>query len=104
VLGSIRVPGVYQVEPTATAVQVLARAGGTVGFEELPRIQILKQDGARYDISPEQSLGAMDLQNGDALIVQDYSWFLRNQRRITVAAAVASILVSVVTVIIVVGK
>jgi protein involved in polysaccharide export with SLBB domain len=101
VLGAIRAPGVYQVEPTATAIQVIARAGGTLGSEELPRIQLLRQDGARYDLSPEQSLGGFDIRNGDALLVQDRSWFLRNQRRIGVASAVASIIVSIVTVIIV---
>jgi polysaccharide export outer membrane protein len=101
VLGAIRAPGVYQVEPTATAIQLIARAGGTMGSEELPRIQLLRQDGARYDLSPEQSLGGFDIRNGDALLVQDRSWFLRNQRRIGVASAVASIIVSVVTVIIV---
>lgn len=104
ILGSVRAPGVYQVEPTATAVQVLARAGGTMGSEELPRIQLVRHDGGRYDISPEESLGALDLRTGDALLVQDASWFVRNQRRVTVVASVASIVVSVVTLIIVVGK
>jgi protein involved in polysaccharide export with SLBB domain len=101
VLGAIRVPGVYQVEPTATAIQVIARAGGTLGSEEIPRIQLLRQDGARYDLSPEQSLGGFDIRNGDALFVQDRSWFVRNQRRISVISSVASIIVSIVTVIIV---
>ena len=101
VLGAVRGPGVYQVEPTATAVQVIARAGGTLGSEELPRIQLLRHDGARYDISPEQSLGGFDLRNGDALLVQDRSWLVRNQRRIIVISAVSSIIVSVVTMIIV---
>ena len=101
VLGAVRAPGVYQVEPTATAIQLIARAGGTLGSEELPRIQLLRHDGAVYDLSPEQSLGAFDIRNGDAILVQDRSWFLRNQRRITVISAVASIIVSVVTVIIV---
>jgi protein involved in polysaccharide export with SLBB domain len=101
VLGAIRAPGVYQIEPTATAIQVIARAGGTMGSEELPRIFLLRQDGARYDLSPEQSLGGFDIRNGDALLVQDRSWFLRNQRRITVVSAVASIVASIVTVIIV---
>jgi protein involved in polysaccharide export with SLBB domain len=101
VLGAVRGPGVYPVEPTATAIQVIARAGGTLGSEELPRIQLLRQDGARYDLSPEQSLGSFDIRNGDALLVQDRSWFVRNQRRITVISAVSSIVVSIVTLIIV---
>jgi polysaccharide export outer membrane protein len=104
VLGSVRAPGVYAVEPTATAVQVIARAGGTLGAEALPRIQLLRHDGTRYDISPEQSLGRFDLVNGDALFVQDQSWFLRNQRSITVFAAISTIIVSIVTITIMLGN
>ncbi len=104
VLGSVRAPGVYPVDPTATAVQLIARAGGTLGSEELPRIQLLRHDGARYDISPEQSLGGFDLRTGDALLVQDHSWFVRHQRQISVVASVTSIIVSVVTLLIVAGR
>jgi polysaccharide export outer membrane protein len=57
ILGAVRAPGVYAVDPTATAVQLIARAGGTLGSEELPRIRLLRHDGAQYDLSPEQSLG-----------------------------------------------
>ncbi len=98
VIGSIRAPGVYPVEPTATAVQVIARAGGTAGAEAFPRIQLLRRDGSRYSLTPEQSLGSFNIQNGDALFVQDESWFIRNQRQLIVISSVASIVVSVVSV------
>lgn len=98
VIGSVRAPGVYQVDPTVTAIQVIARAGGTMGAERMPRIQLLRADGARIDLSGEQSLGRVNIRNGDALFVQDQSWFLRNQRQITAAAAVSTIVASIVTV------
>lgn len=98
VLGSVRIPGVYQVDPTSTAIQVIARAGGTLGSEQLPRIQLLRADGTRVNLSSEVSLGRLDIRNGDALFVQDQSWFVRNQRQVTTAAAVSTIVASIVTV------
>jgi polysaccharide export outer membrane protein len=98
VVGSVRSPGVYQVEPTSTTIQVIARAGGTMGGERMPRTQLLRYDGSRLDLSGEQSLGQVNIRNGDALFVQEQSWFLRNQRQITAAAAVSTIIASIVTV------
>jgi protein involved in polysaccharide export with SLBB domain len=98
VIGSVRSPGVYQVDPTSTAIQVIARAGGTMGSERLPRIQLLRADGSSLDLTGEVSLGRVDIRNGDALFVQDQSWFVRNQRQITAAAAVSTIVASIVTV------
>lgn len=98
VVGSVRSPGVYPVDPTSTAIQVIARAGGTMGAERIPRVQLLRFDGSRLDLSGEQSLGMVNIRNGDALFVQDQSWFLRNQRQITAVAAVSTIIASVVSV------
>lgn len=98
VVGSVRVPGVYPVDPTATAIQVIARAGGTLGAERIPRVQLLRFDGSRLDLSGEQSLGRVNIRNGDALFVQDQSWFLRNQRQISTFAAISTIIASIVTV------
>lgn len=104
VIGSVRSPGVYPVDPTATAIQVIARAGGTLGSERSPSVQLLRNDGTRLDLSVEQSLGSFNLRNGDALFVEDRSWWLRNQRQITVGAAVSTIVASVVSVIVFVSR
>lgn len=104
VIGSVRSPGVYPVDPTASAIQVIARAGGTIGGERQPRVQLLRHDGTRLDLTVEQSLGGFNLRNGDALFVEDNSWWLRNQRQITVAAAVSTFVASVVSVVILLTK
>jgi protein involved in polysaccharide export with SLBB domain len=104
VVGSVRSPGVYPVDATSTTVQVIARAGGTMGSESIPRVQLLRFDGTRLDLSGEQSLGMVNIRNGDALFVQDQSWFLRNQRQITAAAAVSTILASAVTIALLLAK
>ena len=104
VFGSVRAPGVYPVDPTATAIQVIARAGGTVGAEGLPRVQLLRFDGTRLDLSVEQSLGAFNLRSGDAIFVQDQSWWIRNQRQINTAAAVSTIVASVISITILLSR
>ena len=104
VIGSVRLPGVYPVDPTATAIQVIARAGGTLGGESAPRVQLLRHDGTRLELSVEQSLGQFNLRNGDALFVQDNSWWLRNQRQVSVGASIATVVASLVTVIIVLTR
>lgn len=104
VFGSVRSPGVYPVDPTATAIQVIARAGGTVGAEGLPRVQLLRYDGSRIPLSVEQSLGAFDLRSGDAIFVQDESWWVRNQRQVTTIAAVSTIIASVISITVLLTK
>ena len=98
VFGSVRAPGVYPVDPTATAIQLIARAGGTVGAEGLPRVQLIRYDGTRLALTVEQSLGAFNLRSGDAIFVQDESWWIRNQRQINTVAAVSTIVASVISI------
>ena len=104
VFGSVRAPGVYPVDPTATAIQLIARAGGTVGAEGLPRIQLIRYDGTRMALTVEQSLGAFNLRSGDAIFVQDQSWWIRNQRQINTVAAVSTIVASVISISLLLAK
>lgn len=104
VFGSVRAPGVYPVDPTSTAIQVIARAGGTVGAEGLPRVQLLRYDGTTLNLSVEQSLGAFNLRSGDAIFVQDQSFWIRNQRQINTVAAVSTIVASVISIVVLLGR
>ncbi len=104
VFGSVRAPGVYPVDPTATAIQLIARAGGTIGAEGLPRVQLLRFDGTRLNLTVEQSLGAFNLRSGDAIFVQDQSWWIRNQRQINTVAAVSTIVASVISITLLLNK
>ncbi len=104
VFGSVRSPGVYPVDPTSTTIQVIARAGGTIGAEGLPRVQLIRYDGTKLDLTVEQSLGAFNLRSGDAIFVQDQSWWIRNQRQVTTVAAVSTIVASVISIVVLLGK
>jgi protein involved in polysaccharide export with SLBB domain len=104
VFGSVRSPGVYPVDPTSTTIQLIARAGGTVGAEGVPRVKLLRYDGTEVELTVEQSLGALNIRSGDAIFVQDQSWWIRNQRQVTTVAAVSTIIASVVSIIFLIGQ
>jgi len=75
-----------------------------VGAEGLPRVQLLRFDGTKLNLAVEQSLGAFDLRSGDAIFVQDQSFWIRNQRQITTVAAVSTIIASVISIIVLLGN
>lgn len=73
VLGEVRTPGAYSVEPTSTVQQLVARAGGlrSTGIRA-PTILLQKgRDGTRYALSVDQRLDRVPIDDGDAIIVQD---------------------------------
>ncbi len=104
IFGSVRSPGVYPVDPTSTTIQLIARAGGTVGAEGVPRVKLLRYDGTEVELTVEQSLGALNIRSGDAIFVQDQSWWIRNQRQVTTVAAVSTIIASVVSIVFLIGQ
>ena len=69
-----------------------------MGAEGLPRVQLIRYDGTRLALTVEQSLGAFNLRSGDAIFVQDQSWWIRNQRQINTVAAVSTIVASVISI------
>jgi hypothetical protein len=75
-----------------------------VGAEGLPRVQLIRYDGSKINLTVEQSLGAFNLRSGDALFVQDQSFWIRNQRQITTIAAVSTIIASVISIAILLGN
>lgn len=75
VLGEVRAPGVYQVEPTMTVQLLVAKAGGLRGTSlRSPMILLQKgRDGTRYSLSVDQRLDRVPVDEGDAIIVVDPS-------------------------------
>lgn len=73
VLGEVRMPGVYQVEPTMTVQLLVAKAGGLRGTSlRSPMILLQKgRDGTRYALSVDQRLDRMPVDEGDAILVVD---------------------------------
>jgi protein involved in polysaccharide export with SLBB domain len=76
VLGQVRSPGVYEVEPTMTVQQLVAKAGGSRGTSlETPTILLQKgSDGRRYSLAADMRLDRVALDEGDAIVVVDPSF------------------------------
>jgi len=75
VLGQVHSPGVYQVEPTMTVQQVVAKAGGIRGTSlQTPTFLLLKgRSGTRYSLAADLRLDRVALDEGDAVLVEDPS-------------------------------
>lgn len=79
VLGEVRTPGAYAVEPTNTVQQLVARAGGLRSTSlRSPTILLQKgRDGTRYALSADQRLDRVPIDDGDAVLVLDPSTWER---------------------------
>ncbi|HUP88862.1 MAG TPA: polysaccharide biosynthesis/export family protein, partial [Longimicrobiales bacterium] len=99
VLGAVKKPGVFPVDPTMTISNVLALAGGTSEGGKPDEVQLFR-DGQKLvtRITERTRISELPLQSGDQLFVPERSWAARNTG---VIAAVISGAVSVAIAIIV---
>lgn len=76
VLGEVRRPGLFPVDPTQTVSQVLASAGGFTPLADQDDLSLIRQT-RRIELAYEPGSAAlsMSLRSGDQLIVGKKSWF-----------------------------
>ena len=79
VLGAVRTPGLYRVEPIMTLADAIALAGGTTPEGSTSRVRLVR-DGRTIDatLSPHALLAESPLRSGDQLFVPQTSWLSRN--------------------------
>jgi protein involved in polysaccharide export with SLBB domain len=79
VLGEVRTPGLYKVEPGMTLNDAIALAGGTTSSGRADRVNLIR-NGRSVDavLSPNAVLAESPLQSGDQLFVPERSWMSRN--------------------------
>lgn len=96
VLGEARQPGLYQIDPTMTLSDVVARAGGFGPEASRNRIELVR-DGAVVAVIGESSLHgfAQPLVSGDQVVVGRQSWAQRNSGALI--GSTASLFVALVT-------
>ena len=90
VLGEVRSPGLYDVDPTMTVADVIAVAGGVTPDGNSKKIELLRQgQGESSHISYQSRLADSPLRSGDQLRVPQRSWLSRNG--MVVAAGVTAV-------------
>ena len=95
VLGSVRNPGLYYVDPTTTVADALALAGGVNPDGKQNSFELLR-DGKRLpvELSRDSRLADSPLQPGDQLRVPQRSWLSRNTAVVAAALTSAAILIA----------
>lgn len=79
VLGAVRDPGLFQVDPTMNISDVLALAGGATSQGNIDRVDLIR-DGrpVATNMSPFTPVGSSPIRSGDQIVVRERSWFARN--------------------------
>ncbi len=78
VLGAVKNPGIYHVDPTMTVADAIALAGGATQQGKLKGVKILRgEKELRANVDTDAPV-ANEMRSGDQIIVPERSWFARN--------------------------
>lgn len=79
IVGEVRSPGLYTVDPTMTVTDALAMAGGPTPNADKGKIIVIRE-GQEMEIELDEKFSVVDLslQSGDQIYVPERSWFMRN--------------------------
>jgi polysaccharide export outer membrane protein len=93
VLGAVKTPGLYKVEPAMTLADAIALAGGTSPTANDKRIRLIR-DGQPLDVAltPDATLADSPLRPGDQVFVPERSWLSRNPGAIAGAVSATATL------------
>lgn len=94
VLGAVKQPGLYAVDPTYSLADALARAGGTTPNADRDDIRLLR-DGrvVRHSLEQTQTVAALPVRSGDQIVVGERSWLSRNWQWLAGTMVSAGVLV-----------
>jgi len=96
VLGEVRQPGLFPVDPTERVAEVLARAGGITPAGSPGRVSLVREGRTtRIPMSPGGPALAQQLLSGDQIVVGQRGW-LRDNLPVVVGAG-ASVLAAAIT-------
>jgi polysaccharide export outer membrane protein len=100
IYGQVRAPGVYSVDPSLTVLGLLAKAGGATSTGKAPLLSLVKGDGRQYRLTREVRLSTLEIVHGDAIYVQDESFIGRNSVSFGGVTLIATLILSVSSLII----
>jgi polysaccharide export outer membrane protein len=94
VLGAVRTPGVFQVDPYVTVAEALAMAGGPTPEARTDYVRVLRDSRTLHTrISTRTPIAESAVESGDQLYVPDRGWASRNLTLISAALSAAGVLV-----------
>lgn len=96
VLGEVRQPGLYSVDPTVSLAGAVALAGGATPNGDLNRITVVRAGETIHErVAAASTLNTVDIRSGDQILVQRRSWFERNSTFVVSALlSVTSLIIS----------
>ncbi len=79
VLGAVKNPGLYPVDPTMSVADAIALAGGPTPDGNQKRLELIR-NGKKENVTvaTTQEVGATEIRSGDELFVPERSWISRN--------------------------
>jgi len=82
VLGAVRTPNVYHVDPTMTVADAVAMAGGPAADGRMNQVELRRRGPGttmkRYELNRDALIADTPLRSGDELFVPQRSWLSRN--------------------------
>lgn len=94
ILGAVKNPGLYPVDPSVTVADALALAGGATSDGKVDRV-VLRRDGGEFDLKLTQNtrLAGTPMQTGDQLYVPQRGWIGRNAGLVAAGLSAATTVV-----------
>ena len=91
ILGAVRTPNVYHIEPTMTVAEALALAGGASPDGKQDQVELRRRGEAVAEkLTRGVRLADTPLRSGDELFVPERSWFSRNAGLIVAGVGTAT--------------
>ncbi len=96
ILGAVKNPGSYTLEPTLTVEGALALAGGSTPQGKSDKFE-LRRDGQRIPlkVSASTQIAALPLRSGDQIFVPERSWISRNGAVVIAALITATVAIGI---------
>lgn len=100
IVGEVRTPNVYLVDPTVTLATAVALAGGLTTYGDFEKIRVQRQGAPVDELAlPQSTLASVDLRSGDQIIVGRQGWLKRNAPTIVSSVATTGALLILNTLI-----
>lgn len=96
ILGAVKNPGTFTLEPTMTVAAALAMAGGNTPQGKSDEFE-LRRDGARIPLKVDAStqIGSLPLRSGDQIYIPERSWLSRNGAVVIAASITAAVAIGI---------